>query len=261
MPKLHELLAVEGQLRGQAQATRTELRATFTNKRHLFEEKRVTFTPAEDGAQPISEQQSDLQSKINDELAWIAGIWSNAIDVSLQVADANQRARADIVLDDGSTLLTNVPAVALLELEKRAAEIHELILAIPTLDPAKGFVIDTDRGAGVYKAREVVKTRTKKAQRPLVLFPATKEHPAQTQIISEDVAVGRVLEQEWSGLITPAEKGILLERAEALARAVKKARMRANDVEIQNADLRTAGDKIFGYVFGVTGKQGKHAAG
>lgn len=34
MPKLHELLAVEGQLKGQAQATRTELRGTFeTNAR------------------------------------------------------------------------------------------------------------------------------------------------------------------------------------------------------------------------------------
>jgi hypothetical protein len=249
MPRLHELLAVEGQLKGQAQATRTELRATFEKKRHLFEEKVLTFYPAEEGAQQVREQQSDLQSKVLDELSWIAGIWSKASDVSLQVADANTIAAADVILDNGTVLFSNVPATALLELEKRAAEIQELIKSIPTLDPAKGFKPDADRGANVYKARDVSKVRTKKAQRALVLYPATETHPAQTQLISEDVPVGNVVEQEWSGLITPAEKGRLLERAEEVSRAFKQARQRANDAEINKASLRTFGSALFGYVF------------
>lgn len=251
MPKLHELLAVEGQLKGQAQATRTELRATFEKKRHLFEEKVVTFTGNDEGAQPVREQQSDLQSKVRDELKWIADIWKGAIDVSLQVADANTRAVADVELDDGTILLRGVPATGLLELEKRAAEVKELLLAVPTLDPAKGFQPDGARGAHVYKARDVRKQRTKKSARVVVLHPPTKEHPAQTQLVNEDVPVGVVLEQEWSALVTPAEKGELIERAEAFARAVKKARMRANDIDTPKDALRTAGEAIFGYVFGV----------
>jgi hypothetical protein len=251
MPKLHELLAVEGQLKSQAQATRTELRSTFEKKRHLFEEKVTTFQPNEDGAEAVREQQSDLQSKVRDELAWIAGIWSQALDVSAQVADANTQAQADVTLEDGTVLLKAMPATGLLELEKRVAEIQELIKSIPTLDPAKGFQPDAQRGAHIYKARDVTKVRTKKTQRPLVLYPATPEHPAQTQVLSEDVPVGKVLEQEWSGLITPTEKANLLARAEAFGRAVKQARMRANDVELSKETLRKVGSVVFGYVFGV----------
>ena len=247
MPKLHELLAVEGQLKGQAQATRTELRGTFEKKRHLFEEKRVTFNPAEEGAETVVEQQSDLQSKVTDELEWIAGIWSKAIDVSYRVAQANTEAFADVVLDDGTLLLARVPATALLELEKRAAEIRELIMSVPTLDPAKGFQPDADKGANVYRAREVRKQRTKKTQRPLVLYPATPEHPAQTQLVPEDVPVGTLVEQEWSGLITPASKGKLLERAEEFGRAVKQARQRANEVAVPESEQ--VGAVIFRFVF------------
>lgn len=248
--KLHELLAIEGQLKGQAQATRTELRATFEKKRHLFEEKVVTFQPSGEGDEATREQQSDLQSKVADELSWIAGIWAKALDVSYYVAQGNTQAFADVVLDDGTVLVKHAPATALLELEKRCAEIVELAKAIPTLDPAKGFTPDPTRGANIFKARDVQKQRTKKTQRPLVLYPATPEHPAQTQVISEDVPVGRVTEQEWSGLITPAAKGLIIERAEALARAVKQARQRANEVDLA-IEKDAIGAPIFAFVFGI----------
>ncbi len=248
MAKLHELLAVEGQLKGQAQSTRTELAATFKGKRHLFEEKVITFQPNEENAKEVREQQSDLQSQVRAELRWIAGIWSKAIDVSYAVAESNTAARADVVLEDGRVLLASVPATALLELEKRAAEIAELIKAVPTLDPAKGFTPDPARGVGIYRARDVQKTRTKKDVRVIVGAQATKEHPAQVQYVNIDVPTGTVLEQEWSGLITPAEKAELLERAEHFGRAVKQARQRANEQTVPAADV--IGEKIFDYVFG-----------
>jgi hypothetical protein len=136
-----------------------------------------------------------------------------------------------------------------LELEKRGAEIQELISAIPTLDPAKGFVLDPDQGADVYRARDVIKTRTKKDIRVVTLAPATVEHPAQAQMVNVDVPTGQVTEREWSALITPAQKGDLLERAEELRRAVKKARMRANDAEAVDQTVN-CGEKIFEFVFG-----------
>lgn len=250
MPKFHELLAVEGQLKGQAQATRTELAASFKSKRHLFEEKVTTFQPLGENQEARQEQQSTLQSKVKQELEWITGIWSKAIDVSYAVAEANTKARADVLMDDTTVpMLTNVPATALLELEKRLGEAHELILAIPTLDPAKGFQPDTDRGEGIYKARDKRTQRTQKVQKPLVLYPATAEHPAQTQILSVDEPAGTVLEQEWSGLITPAQKGDMLERCETLRRAVKQALSRANAVEADQSIK--VGEKLLKYVFGI----------
>ena len=250
MAKLHELLAVEGQLKTQAQTTRNELRNTFEKKRHLFEEKVVTFQSTEEGGGITKEQQSDLQSKVQTELEWIAGIWSKAIDASYLVAQANTTAFANVILDDGTLLLEKVPATGLLELEKRVSEIEELIKGIPTLDPAKGFTLDKDRGAHIYKARDVEKTRTRKTQRPLVLYPATPEHPAQTQIISEDVPIGKIVEQEWSGLITPAIKGDMIARAETVRRAVKQARQRANDVEL-TPNMQLIGMVLFNHIFGL----------
>jgi hypothetical protein len=246
MAKLHELLAVEGQLKGQAESSRKDLRNTFEKKRHLFEEKRVTFHPIGEGKEPVTETQSDIQTTVRQELAWIADIWGKAVDVSYGVAEANRYAVADVVMDDDTVLLTNVPATALLELEKRMGELQELLAAIPTLDPAKGFKPDGDRGAGIYAAREVRKNRLAKVVKALVKYPATAEHPAQTETYTADEPTGTVHEQEWSALLTPAEKGDLLARVEELRRAVKKARQRANDAELQV--LPSVAGKLFGYV-------------
>lgn len=249
MPKrLFELIVIEGQMKGQAQATRADLRSTFEKKRHLFEEKRKTFVPVEEGAPPVVEEQSDIQTNVMSELRWLAGLWTKAMDVSFQVAHGNTNARDNVVLDDGTILLENVPATALLEMEKRVAEIQEVFAAAPTLDPAKSFRPDPDRGRLVFRARDVVKTRTRKVQRPLVLFPATPEHPAQTQLISVDEPAGQITEQEWSGLITPAHKSQLIERAEELRRAVKAALHRANTSFI--LDDVTCGKKVFDYLLG-----------
>lgn len=246
MAKLHELLAVEGNLKGQAEKVRGDLAQTFEKKRHLFSKKIVTFKPDEEGAAAVTEEQSDLQSDVRKELEWIAGIWAQALDVSAQVAEANTKARADVTLDDGTFLFRQLPATALLELEKRVSEVQGLVAAIPTLDPAKGFRIDPDEGKNIYRARDDVKHRTKKAQRALVLYPATPEHPAQTQLITEDVPMGTIVSQEWSGLITPSEKADMLERVETVRRAVKSARARANEVEIVPVSI---GKDLFNFVF------------
>jgi len=246
--KLFELLAVDGQLKGQAERTRTDLRATFEKKRHLFEEKRRTYQPSQEGATPVVEEQSDIQATVASELRWLADLWSRAVDTSYQVAEGNMQARSDVVLDDGTILLSQVPATALLELEKRGAELQEVIASIPTLDPAKGFRPDDDRGQWISRAREVRKTRTAKVVKPLVLYPATTEHPAQTQVISVDDPVGQILEQEWSGLFTPSQKADMLSRAEAFRRAVKTALHRANAVEMNGHG--TVAAKMFGFVLG-----------
>jgi hypothetical protein len=228
MGKLHELLAVASSLKGQSEKTRTGLMETFEKKRHHFAEKRTTFFPSQEGAHPVTEEQSDIQTTVPSEIAWLKDFVCKAMDAEFQVSLANTMAVADVELEDGTVILKAVPATALLELEKRMTELHAFANAIPTLDPAKGFAADSDR-KNIYKAREVNKTRTKKIQRPLVMAPATEQHPAQVQLITEDVAIGRIQEQEWSGLITPASKADIISRIEDLSRAIKKARSRAND--------------------------------
>jgi hypothetical protein len=248
MAKLHELLAVETSLETQALKVRTDLAETFAKKRHLFEEKRVTFTPNTEGAPPVLEQQSSLQSTVAKELEWVSQHITKALDASYQVAEANTKARADLVLDDeaGTVLLKNIPATSLLELEKRMTEVRELLSAVPTLDPAKSFEADTQKGPGIFRARDITKARTKKDIRVIVKYEATKEHPAQTEMVPVDTVTGTIAEQEWSGMITPAQKSELLDRAEQLIRAVRRARSRANDQETdQSAKI---GHKLLSFV-------------
>ena len=247
MSKLHELLAVESALENQATKCRGELSDTFAKKRHLFEEKRVTFQPIAEGAPAETEIQSDLQTTVAGELKWIEGIIVKSLNASYQVACANTKAMADIVLEDDTVIASNVPATALLELEKRVVEVKTLVESIPTLDPAKGFQPDEMRGVGIYKAREITKPRTRKQKKVYIKYEATKEHPAQTELVDEDQLTGKIHEQEWSGLITPATKAEMINRVEILSRAVRRARSRANEVEVTRQQI---GEALLRYVFG-----------
>jgi len=250
MSKLHELLAVAGGLGTQADKVRQELGTTFDKKRHLFVEKRVTFQPNTEGASAVTEAQSDLQTTVIAQLRELVPFIAKAVDADFQIALANTVARADIIVEDyegeDETLARNVPVTALLELEKRVGEIHQLLLTIPTLDPAKGFAPDPDKGDGVYRAREVRKSRTKKTNVPLVLHAPTKEHPAQVQLVTEDVVTGHTTEQEWSGELTSADKTDLINQCERLQRAVKAARARANSAEVDTT--AKIGEKLLRFI-------------
>jgi hypothetical protein len=250
--KLFELLVNHGQVKGQAQTLRGDLMTSFDKKRHLFEEKLTTFQPIEENAKPVTEAQSDIQTTVAKELRWLAQeAWTRAIDSSRQIAEGNALARADIVLDDGTVLLANVPATALLELEKTSTEIHDLFKTIPTLDPAKGFRPDPAKGPGVSIARLVQKTRTRKVVKVIVKAPATDKHPAQTEMVTVDESAGTIQEQEWSALLTPAQKSEILARAEQLKRSVKTALQRANTVTLD--PIPSTGAKVFEFVLGPLG--------
>lgn len=249
MPKLHELLAVNDNLKGQADKCRAELTSTFEKKRHHFGRKLVTFKPIADGQPTVTEEQSDIQTTVGAELKWIGTMLADSMDVAFQIARTNQEAVADIVLDGGTVLAKAVPATALLELEKRTNEIHALVVAIPTLDPAKAFAPDPQEGRGIYRARPETKTRTKKVPKVLTLAAATEKHPAQVQAYHEDEPIGTVETIEWSGLITPTQKADMLDRVEILRRAVKAARSRANNVDAQ-IDQKI-GKNLLDYVFAV----------
>ena len=248
MSKLHELLAVEGDLRTQAESCRKDLQNTFEKKQHHFSKKLVVFKSKEEGVPDKVESQLALQSTVHRELDWISEKIAKALDAGHHIDCANTTAKADLVLEDGTVLLKSVPATSLLRLEHRVAEIRDLVHAIPTLDPAKGFEPCPDEGAGIFKAHDVSKTRTQKIQEHVIVVPATKEHPAQVAVVTKDVPVGQIEEKEWSSMITVAAKGDMLDRVEELLRAVKTARAKANEIDL---DVKTnkIGDRLLDYVF------------
>lgn len=244
--KLHELLGSQSQVFTQATKVRTDLQTTFDKRPLLFGERIVKFQPSEEGVQAAIESQSSIQSTIAKELRWFTDLVAKALDSEATIDIGNTKAKADVVLDDGTTLLTGLPATQLLQLDKRLGEVLQFVQTVPTLDPAKGFTLAPDRGEGIYIAREVHKKRTRKDQAALVLLAPTVQHPGSAVQITKDVEIGTIVEQEWSSLITPATKSLMLERVEELRRAVKQARARANDIEV--ADVKI-GKTLLDYVF------------
>lgn len=252
MSKLHELLAVEGDLRSQAEATRKDLENTFQKKGHHFQKKVVTFKSKQEGVEDKVESQLNLQSTVKKELGWIGEKLSKVMDVGHQVDIANTSAKADVTLDDGVVLLKDVPGTSLLRMEKRIVEIRDLVHSIPTLDPAKGFEAAPSEGDGIYQARDDERPRTEKTFDFKVMVPASDKHPAQVKELMLDKVIGHTVTQEWSSLLTVSDKGAMLDRVEELLRAVKKARSRANELDI---DVRQnkIGETVLNYVFKLNG--------
>lgn len=246
--KLHELLAVETNLRGQAEACRADLRNTFEKKANHFKEAVVTFRSKTEGEPDKVEGQLGLQTTVRKELTWISEKLAKAMDAAHHIDMANTLAKSDVVLEDGTVILKEIPATSLLQLEKRVKEVQELIAAIPTLDPSKGFEPDATRGDGIYRARDDERPRTAKQFSFVVMVPPTDKHPAQVKELMNDVLTGHTITQEWSSLLTVADKGDMLDRVESLMRAVKKARARANEMEIDVRENKI-GAKLLDYVF------------
>jgi hypothetical protein len=154
-------------------------------------------------------------------------------DVIIQKESANSHAVESIIVQDDNgadiTLVTGVPVSVLVQLqnilEKTFTEVYELI---PTLDPAKHWTLNESKGDGSYISEASSRMSTKKIARPITLSPATDKHPAQVQLIQEDITAGKWITVNYSGKITPAEKSVMLGRVRILQDAIGKAKARAN---------------------------------
>lgn len=247
MTKLHEILAVEGGLDATQRKIVDEARETFTKRAdHFIEMHRALSMFDEAAAGQNSEEHKEMVTTVPEKLEHVARIVSRHLDVVFQKDRANQSANADIVID-GMTLVSGVPATTLLGLETRLAMLREMYLAIPTLSPGRQWVRDEQRGLHVWRdANPEVRLKTQKTPQHKILVEPTKEHPAQIEKWFEDVAVGRITTSTWSGMLSPGQKSELLERLDRLIRAVKRARQRANQVEVDQA--ARIGQKLFDYI-------------
>ncbi len=259
MAKLHELLAVETDVAGQTKACLADLKKTFADKGHHFTKRVITRTFKDPNLADRTETNLALQTTVGRELVWIGQKLQAFLDIGHQVDSGNNQAKADIVLEDGTSLLKDVPTTSLLRLAHRLTELQELVTAIPTLDPAKNFSPDPAQGSDVYRAVDVEKEHGEKVFDFKVMVGPTDKFPAQVKELMIDKTTSTTVTQEWSGLITVAQKGDMLDRLEDLKRAVKKARSRANEVDVE-VKQHVIGAAILGHVFGEVTKRASAAA-
>lgn len=239
--KLNQVLAVERNTKSKANSELTKLhRASNTDLFNGFSRK---YNTQEEGGETFPAEQKLVQFKAEETLKKIERTLSGLFDITATKDAANQSAVATVIVA-GEELLTGVPATTLLFLEKQLHDLNTFVGKMPILDPQ--FTWKKDEAVNLFKADSQKTTKTKKVHKPIVLHPATKEHPAQTQLVQEDVIVGHWTKELHSGAFTEERRRSVTDRIETLQKAVKYAREAANNVKAPDVFI---GEKVFGYLF------------
>jgi hypothetical protein len=241
VPKLNQVLAIEKATKGRVASELTDLHHALQKPALLTGFAKTYQKKDEDGDDHPPERQK-VQVVAGEMLRRAGRLMMELFDVTATKDWANCQAKADVVID-GRVIVEGAPATFLLFVEKQLTDLNTFVSKIPVLDPAEDWAFD--EAANIYKTDAVQTTRTKKVQRPIVLYGATKEHPAQTQLITEDVSVGTWVTIKHSGALPAPQKDALLERIRRLAEAVKFAREQANATEATRKDV---GQRLLDYL-------------
>ena len=244
--KLYELLATESELAGVFKNIITETGTNFLKKADRYTGYHTEVKYFDESAPREADTHVKVDDTVPSKLAYTAGHITAYLDAVLQKESANQKAMADVVID-GVVIATDVPATFLLGLETKLKKVRDEVYAkIPTLQPSIHWDVDTNEMEGVFKKRDSdEKFRTKKMMKNHVRAAATDKHPAQVDVYNEDEKIARIVTDTWCGMISSAEKSRLLNKVDALIRAVKTARQRANSVKVDDVKI---GEKLFGFI-------------
>jgi hypothetical protein len=255
--KLHELLAVEGDLEGTYKSILEETTGTFTKKPQHFmgaEKKCRIFDENRKDETPPAQRQ-EIVTTVPEKIEYTAGHIIRYLDAVLQKEATNQIAIADLDVS-GIAIGKDLPATFLLGLETKLKHIRKVFAAMPTLPPSIKWESDEGIGKDIYRRVHPEQSfKTAKTIIHKVLVPAQfpKEGeggtslPAQIERWEENQNVGEYTTEQWSGMVTPTEKSKILGRIDQLVRATKKARQRANSAEVKKVSI---GKNIFDFIIG-----------
>jgi hypothetical protein len=253
MAQLHELLAAEK----TATNTRDQLTKDTENKFAKGENYFTGFTKtlkmlgdatSNDAIEAAARQDKALPTTVVATLDYYLKQWSRTEDVLFQKNLTNTTALADLEFR-GNVIATGVPVDELMGLETRLSDLRKLATQIPTLDASREWESDASAAqAGTWKSvNPQITTKTEKKVTPVVLYPHSDKHPAQIEKVTEDVPVGTFTLSVISGATTAIQKANVLSVLDDLIIEVKKARTRANSVDVQVVQIgKTITDLLMG---------------
>ena len=233
MTTLAQLLAIESQTKSSSNEQLTTLYHQL-KKEALLNGISRTYNPLDEDGEKLPSESTPVQLRVKQLLRDVGRVMTPLYDLTLAKDSANQEATADVDVD-GVALLTGVPATYLLWLEKKLQDLHTVIVKLPTLPQGETWSEDPTQDAYVTPTLET--TRTKKIPRAFVKAEATKEHPAQVDVVHEDKVVGTWSTIKYSGALPVHQAQELRDRIEKLMAAVKFAREKANMVAICPATM------------------------
>lgn len=242
MAKLNQVIAVEHGEKPRLYAEISKLN-TIVQKPALFSGLNRTYQKKSEEDEDLPTERQLVQYTVNSVMADFSRNMSALMDITARKDWTNCIATADVSID-GKVMLEKVPVTYLLFLEKQLIDLRTFLSNLPVLDSSEEWKFDSV--SGLHKSSEIRKARTKKVQEPIVLFPATPEHPAQTQMITRDITAGYWSEIRQSGAIPKPVATEYLARVGKLINAVKEARETANSVDETKSPK--VGAAIFGYI-------------
>lgn len=242
MGKLNQLLAVVAGKKKRALEVMTQAYHA-AQKPELFGGLTRKYTPVDEEGERFPSESKRVQQTVAGLLEVVEPALVDMWDTVASVDQTNRTAVGDVAVE-GHVLLNGAPVTTLLFLEKALVDLATFIGKLPVLDPTESWEADTNSNLYVTSPTETVKT--KKVPRAFVKAEATKEHPAQVDVFTEDIVVGYWQATKFCGGITAKCRDDMLGRVRRLQEAVAKAREQANNTDVQACKI---GNPILRYVF------------
>lgn len=244
MAKINQIIAIEKGIKSETYSALTKIHKQV-QKPDLFNGFVKTYVKLNDDGEELPAETKRVQLTAATAVAHAATIMKELFDIEARKEWSNANATADICVDDNLPIVQNVPVTYLLFLEKQLTDLRTLIGSMPTLDANDEWAHDVT--TGLFKTEATKTHRTKKIQRPIVLYDATDNHPAQTEMITEDVLAGHWTTVKHSGAVTVPDGAAMIGRVDTLLRAVKQAREAANSTE--ESSIPNVSGALLDYLF------------
>ena len=126
MTKLHELIAVESDLKSKALSDSQTAKDVFGAESGMIGEIR-TYQPLIDGDETFPDEITNLVTTVDEVLGLMKDSFGGWMDVALTKEVQNTQTNASVIVD-GVDLFVDLPAPALLNLESKLAEIKNKYL-------------------------------------------------------------------------------------------------------------------------------------
>ena len=229
---------------------KTKVQKVITSIHHSWSKDRISgisrvYQPVDEDGEMFSPENRIVQLRVTDALSSVKNQLANFIDLVVTQETANTNAMSDVIVK-GEVILNNVPVTVLLFLEKQLVDLYSLACNLPVLAPDKVWTRDEAKHCWVTETERT--TKTNKKIEVIVKYEATKEHPAQTELVSLDKTIGHWDTVHLSGALPQSERDRIVDRIDSFRNAVKIAREAANNTEINLVD--DFGQKVLEHVFG-----------
>jgi len=245
--KLNQVLAIEKGFKAHGYGDFTKMHQSLQKEAALSGISR-TYTPIKEDGEQFPAESTLVQVRVKDVIKDVQAKLTQLFDITAVKDFSNCNAKADIIIDADSdspqTIAKDVPVSHLLWLEKQANDLYTFVKGLPALSTTDDWAWDAN--ANCWSTQSFKTSKSKKVSKPLVKYEATKEHPAQVELVTEDELVGNWTTKKFSGALPASEINSMKTKVEQIQKAIKFAREQANSVEATQVKL---GEKILGFVF------------